>query len=719
MMMFRLSRTGQTPLLANSLRVATLALVGALGAAAPSAAQDRAGGLVDIGVEAHDGLLGARVEIEGCAEFIRPSETGRELIFRCESRVLYPITVDGRPSFVGYQRLREAEPELRGQITPPLAGPLRLMMVMGSADEAAAAYDRLSADLRPQDLPRRAADAGAGQVALRPEAGSGQQVATTRPPLVLRLESPAALGALTVELGQIASVNGAAGDMLSWSWTLPSDSLPQTTPVRLAARADCRVDVSPARMAGQAVPERLAFPCISRPVALPASFAPVEPSCAGAEGGWRCILPESQLEIGVRSESWGAATAVLDGTGAFSLATASLRPAIPLVNPLAGLGAQSGRCAAPEIAAAVLGYCSAGVTCPEPGAAAEFGGDGLALPRLGGSPVAGPSLSETGWADPTTLPDSAVLRLTGGDGAETIEVIALAGQPVNALATLGLPDPTRRVPFDLSLAQGTYATGRELRVFAEDTCSPESRFEDVTKSLIFAGTETPDVPACAHVQVFDGEDIASACTPVAFDAEASRASAAPEIIDCGDKRLVIAVVENASATSGAVDVAIVSAIEALVRQANAENLCLPVDVVLTRGADREVLLKGENIDLAGDVDALWKEAEARFRFLGQTSEPFEDFNWIEREWGSRLGGLVLILDASKPSPTSPLDAPAAVLWYANQVFRWVLNTAGDTGCDKYRDVFRMENCEPIGNDFTAKRLAEIVALGLAQIQGEQ
>lgn len=674
-------------------------VAGLVAAGTPAVAQ--APGLVEIGIEAKADLYGANLEIAGCSEYLGVALTGREFVFLCESRPVYEVRVNGRTTWFGYQRLRDLAPRFGTELAPPLPGPVRVMRLLPAMDQAVDAFNRLAALDRPQDLPSRADDGPAATAAAAPA-----ESVTPGPdaPRLLRLISPASLGPIRAMVGTLTPLQapGGGAGLARWEWRLPADNRDATLRLVVADRPACSVDLAAAGLetGRDAVIDP---PCAAHALALPAGFRAAGPGCRPArEGGSRCILLRGEREVEITSEAWGSAVARLDEAGVLRVSAGALRPALPIVSAALG-GVTTGRCAAPAVTARLLGYCSEAGCEPVPGA------EGIPIGGLGATATPGPSLSAAAWPEARGLPTGAKIAIQA-EGREPEVIDLLFGGPViDVLARLGLSAPTERLPLDLRLTEGGFAPGRELRVFADDGCTVP--FEDATKSLVFAGTTTPEVPACGHFQIFDGARKRSSCAPLRV--EEARAVAEAELVACGDKRLVLVVVENAS-LSGRIGQEIEDALETLIRSAHAEGACLPIDLVRAIGPDRKVLLSGEDLKLAAAPERLLEEV--RFGFLNSESQPFDDFSWIERGWGSELGGIVLFLDATQPEPATALDAPAAVLWFANGVFRWVFNAAGETGCAGYRDIFRMENCEGIGESFGAERLREIVELGLAEIR---
>ncbi|GMG81857.1 hypothetical protein LNKW23_10700 [Paralimibaculum aggregatum] len=711
-------------------------------------------------MEFRDALAEQDVTIAGCdGGLVGPLPNGTEVLFRCRSRVIYALSSGGRTLFHGYQRLRDpTERFTRGDDGyGPAELPLRQMRLAASRAAAEAAYDALPGAARPEGLPARARDAGPGLLALAPgeaasaDAGSAGGPAETlpqpaAPPQLLRLVTPAALGDIEVSHGSVARAEGASADSpsLAWEWRLDPGAIPQVSRITLARRADCAVDVSPALIAQSS--GDIAFPCGPRRVLPLADFRPASgPACRRLrDETFECILKANERDVQMFSESWAPTRAVLAPSGFLEIDRGSLRPRIPLVSAAAASKANVGRCAAPLVSARLVGYCAdGGERCMPAGAppAEERGADppegglfipdetgspepepepepaGLPLAGIADRPFAGPSLAEAGWSDDEALPDSAAVELIGPDGTAVPTLVPFDGAEIEILAALGLEMPTRRLPLLARLSEESrYSLDRDLRFFADGNCTVP--FEDVPpKLLYFPDTPDPEVPVCGHYQAYDGGSPASVCSPLGVDAAGARAVAEVDIVNCGDKRLVVLVVENGS-FSNQIGESVVRAVRGLATALREAEACLPVDIAVSRGTDREVLLRAEQIRMSPDPEALWRE-RARFKFITPTSQPFQDFTWIEQEWGDALGGLVVVLDATRPAPSSRLDAPAAMAWAAIGHFRWVLNTAGGSGCDKYQSLLRMENCEGIDDSFSAERLRAVVEKGLAEIGAGQ
>ncbi len=689
-------------------------------AAAPAGAQAPAAGVV-LGVEIRPEMAGRQVEIPGCPEYLGIGLTGREAVFRCESRPLYEVRIDGRPAFVGYQRLRELAPRpasARGPAPPP-PGPLRVMALVASEGEAIAAYDRLGERERPRDLPSRAGGLGPAPAAAAPAAdapAADAPAATAAAPaaptdgrrrdLTIRLVSEGAFGRPAVAVGRLMPAGSDPDDpgLALWDWRVPAEAAARPVRVFLEDRPACGREVVPMALAqrGEAVP--LDPGCTAYPLALPEGFAPAAAGCARAadEEVWRCLLAPDEREVAVGSEIWGPAQAALVGSGALRLDPGTLRPPLPVALGAAVSGGAEGRCAMPEISVALAGYCG-----PE-GCVAAPGGALPLAPGAAGTP--GPSLAEAGWTG-AELPTGARLSVAMGEAAPSDLTVSFGAEPVDLAAALGVELPTRRLPLRLEMAAEGYADDRELRVFADPDCT--APFPDARKLLYFRGTESPEVPACGYFKVFEAGRPRSICAPLEVSEDGAAAVAEAEVVACDDRRLVIMVVQNAT-LSGSLGRAISTALETVLREAREAGECLPVDLVRTASADREALVSGEDVLLAREFDGLLPQP--LLEFINSASQPFEDFNWIERTYGDKLGGVIFFLDATQPAPATALDAPAAVLWFANDLFRWVFNAAGEAGCDGYAKLLRMSDCEPIDTGFDAARLREVIDLGLEKMR---
>lgn len=693
-------------LLAASRVLLALHAVAVLAAISSQSAAQGTDDLYEISLRLVDELYGEQVEIDGCPEYLGPTISGREVIFLCRSREVYEIRMRDR-SIWGYQTLRVPKEQARGAPDRPLPGPIRIIQIASDRGAAEAAFSLLADDRRPSDAEPfdEANVAAASKPALLEELSTlSQAPASSRSPYALLALSPELRGfSLNTSSGTLKLTDPPIDGREVWTWTPTLTGLVGPVMFSVAEAPSCRMELSAENLLSSTDVTELALSCSMVDLDLVNGLRPRNGACRETPQGWQCLLGAREDRIDLQVADWTNTVAVLGPDRRLRLSLDQIRPVVPLRNDL-DTGVTSGPCAHAPVSVTFDGYCPADGACLSAGISAES----IAIPDAG--VTLGPSLADAGWDRPDAVPIAIRVSIAFGNEAPVSAISRFSDPPLELSDASQTPSPMRRLPLVVELGEGAFAPGRELRVFSDTDCT--NPVSSSTKSLFFAGTVSPEVPACGHFQIFDGERPRSSCRPLEINNELNIALAKGELASCGDRRIVLVVVEN-TRSGGKMGQSIERSIEDFARQAHASEACLPVDVVRTIGADREILLSGEDLRLADDFDAIWNKV--RFSFLNSESQPFEDFSWIERIWGDTLGGVVFILDASQPRPASPLDAPAAVLWFANNIYRQVLNTAGQEGCDDYRSILRIENCEDIADGLSAVALAGFLDTALANI----
>ncbi|MEO0820198.1 MAG: hypothetical protein AAF074_07195 [Pseudomonadota bacterium] len=728
-------------------------------AGAQSAADAPGGGQLEISVLLPEPLRGIDFTIDACPTYVMPSPNGRELIFLCRSQPFYTLqTVEG-DVWYGHQRLRARDGVWQRSLNYAAPGPLRVVALSETVEEAAAAYAALDPEDRPADLPD-AVQAVAMLTTIPPEPEPAAEPATeaaatetpataatelppeteaVEPPRSAALEPgalqpvpplprvgalaytvffPEAFSEIAVSVGRLEPAPSRYADqaLVARRWTVAPDDRDRRARFHPAGLPACALEISPQSLSegDEIVLSRL--PCARREIVLPMEATLANPECdLTGERRYDCTVMLGQESIELAIDGWSPLAVALEGEGTVSPGIEGLRARLPLGadDPQIAQSATGGAgaaCGGAAWSAYFEGFCGGGGACvglPTGQALrlSDAGPDGLFL---------SPPLAEAGWAGRGEVPVSAAISFRAEvDGTERVEgpfEIPLGIGRLDIATDVVALNGDERYPLTLDLGSGSYQQGRRLQIFSDAACTRP--LEGVSMALDFAGTIAPEVPACSFHQVLDDNRPRSRCEPVRLREADGRAVANPEIVRCSDKRLVVIVVENSS-YAGAKGLQVEGAIADLTKRLHERGECRPIDLVRTNGAEREVVMTGEDLQLTGSFDTLWESV--RFDFLNSGSNPFEDFNWIQRQWGRSLGGVVVIADTARPAPTSQIDAPATAIWLANGIFRWVLDAGGTGGCRDYQEILRMDNCETVGASFDSAALERIIMRGLDEI----
>lgn len=614
-------------------------------------------------------------QIEGCEYSGAISSSGNSLIYECISTSAeFTVTDPGLPkTWTGLVSLRTTAAY---DISP--SEPIHSMELSVSANGG-------TASKKPESVEAKVFEVGI----LTPEIYG-----------VIEVE-----GSLGSELEQVSS----DGVQTVWKWSIDAAKRPDSLNLSVQNAPKCLSAISLVELSSGLTVEAGDFDCRAVNVRLPASTPLSNDSCSMlAPGEWSCLVSKSEQRFVPVTPGWEITN--FSTTPDFSIEE-NMRAILPIGSndPVLKSIASTVSCDASIWSAAFTGYCG---TSEE--SCALVNEVPLTLEKNG--LLLAPSLQEAAWRSSNGVPSRARIVFRNRLNANRTETLTFelgtASSFPPPLTTRSQMFAARPVyPVNAAINQGQFKSGRVLQIFNDRSCQqPDLESRQI---LDFAGTKKALANECQYYRILDNGASRGPCSALIPNSTYTELLAAPAISDCGEKRLVILVAESES-TPPLVGEAVQTALRNVFADLHAKGTCAPVDLVRTASGRRNILLEGETVPNVTQFNDLWKEV--RFAFSSIDNLPFEDFEWVVRKWGPRLGGIVIVVDAQRPTPVTALDAPAALLWAADNMYRKVLDVSGGRGCTAYNSILRMNDCQGIDPTFSSNDLEMLISQALEEIQ---
>lgn len=644
------------------------------------------------------------IGVEGC-DYQNPSFLGAALIFECDLSDSYKVTLqregDDEPL------IKYAVMELRSDAAAASFEARPVHVLRAAYDDqssAAAAYAALPAALRPLGKAQVTPASDSDVVPVAPATPDPEPASTEAPAEHLaKFQWPKQIGALRLTDGRPIVVT--SEDALNLYGEVSMAEPAGAAEVQSVRNPAC---VRLARYSSLAPATPLLFDCTAIEVALPFSSAAL--NAAGCErteaDGLTCLHPLLEPSMTLTAPGWRDVNVSVAPDGSTSqLGAGDFVPAVTL-GALSEALVQSSASAC-GVGAAVrldfMGYCSAD-TC------VDYALDDR---NLAGR-IALPDLATAGWTMPE-LPVAFLVGMTGADQTVTETSIPLDSGAQAALEALAMQSgDAQTVPLTVELDSSQYRFGRQLRMFTDVAC--EVSFNGQLMDLSNPGNRAPHVPQCSFFQVFEEGKVRSKCTQIAYNPDTSRATATLPEEACGTERMVLVVAESSS-LNGRAGNAIVSSLTDLIREMNASEQCMQLDVVRARGDRRELLLEAEDIYFTPQTEEL--ERQIRMDFVNASSEVLRDFDWVYRTWGDELSGVVFVGDADQVRATDMIESPAAMAWKIKGVGTSALVFGASEGCSTFSDTLLFSECIQADFEGLTEQLVGMVKQGIAASIGDR
>jgi hypothetical protein len=674
---------------------------------------------IEIGFDVQEGVSPQSFNVTGC-NYVAPSASGTELTFKCPLSKVYQVEfkLDKLPDAQTQFGNIQVRPGLKRGV--PFVGPLHLVKTYSSDyDTGLQRYKDLPEELQPLALANLSDSSDKPAKTDIADPVSEIQVAQSDPqeqdlgPSSKQSDQPGIDIAWDAFYGSIR-VNGSdfvdelqeIDGLIRGRLTL-KESLGDLFILSSDRNPNCNKSYSVEQLKDV---KEVAFDCSEYLVKVPFKVPLEGNQCLALnENEISCLVPSYKKAFKVDLKGWqNVEIAIEEGVDQFDLPLSALRPNFPSSKVLASLnGASLEQCDPKKLVLQLGAFCLNDLCSAQASEAWEIDESGALQ-----------SLAEAGW-DKQTLPTRAKLILVDvADGKNTVlgeETIPLGPVPEEAVsAMIRKATENTTVPLSIEVLGKIYKVGRNVKIFSDAICETPA----ATKSLDLSnpGNKVPDVPKCSFYRIFDGKKPRSVCTPIAFDKEAKTASAVLEVVNCGARRLLIYVAENET-LNGRNSKAIVASLTKIANEMNDREECAAVDIIHTADEKREVLLTAEDMRFAEEGSDL--KSAFDLRFVNSNSEILRDLEWIYREWGDTLGGLIIVADGGKARAANMIDSPASMAWKIKNTYRRVINFSGEENCDVFLTTLLFEECEQgkAGN-FEAV-LSEYVNQGLEFLASEK
>lgn len=689
---------------------------------------------IEVGFDLKEKVNPKSFNVVGC-EYIAPSASGRELIFKCPVKHVYQVEFirDGSDEVQTNYGALQIRPDL--YIGAPYVGALHLVSTYSADREASLKLlKEMPERLQPLILKDMAVDEAhvtTKPVIIAVEEPAPTEVVKTKPtpkptvaldPIVVAQASdpsPSAVMANGIDVSWASSygslrINGKdlveetqEADGLIQGRINLTESLGDLFILSSDRNSSCNKAFTVEQLKEA---QEVFFECSEYTINAPFKLPLENKQCLHvSRSEVSCLVSNNKKTITVKLKGWkNIDLTLVEDVEVYDLSMSDLYPEFPASTVMAGLNTASANQCDPRQLELHLGAFCLNDLCT------DLAGGPWPIDESGYLQ----SLAEAGW-DLGQLPTKAKLVLVdiSGETAAVLgeEIVPLKPVPVEAVSAL-----IRRstgnllVPLNVETVGNVFKVGRSVKFFEDSVCKAQlpKKYLDLSNP----GNKLPNVPKCSFYRIFDGNKTRSSCTAVAYNKEAQTATAVLEVAKCDAKRLVLYVAENET-INGRASKAIVASLVKLANGMKKKEECASIDIVHTVDEKRQIILSAE--DMRFPEDGVNLKSAFDMRFVNSNSEILRDFEWIYRIWGDNLGGIIVIVDGENAKPIDMIASPAAMAWKIKDVFRRVINFSAKRNCKTFKDVLLFEECEQgRAADFDAV-LSKYIDQGLSSLVAQK